>query len=274
MVENSARTIYNVKLNNAFLAGYHYEVLPNTTLNEKFDILPEDKTPYGEYPKLRYFVIGTGGDNFINENGCYKFCMHEAIDAALFNHIPFVIRELGNDLTYNERKEYRLRTQIVVDNITYIAYYAKVTDNVDYRPYIKKITKRGKESVISKFDTDSDRFLNPKPKIRPKSIEEGMETSCVLDSFKVSFIMSPSDQKELRNVFKILGLPVTAKITELGLCHAYEIPFNGSKEIIDTQISFHIPVDLEMQREFDSREPFRRDIVLGGSDPMFISDKK
>ena len=51
MVRNSQRTLYNVDLHLHQMLGKDYEPIENTTLNEKFQVLPNDKLPAGIYPK-------------------------------------------------------------------------------------------------------------------------------------------------------------------------------------------------------------------------------
>lgn len=270
MTEATQRTIYNIKLNSALLANKHYTSLPNTTLNEKFNILTNNKTPKGKYPIMKYFVIGIGGEEIIQDLDGYHISRHQCTDAALFHHIPFALRELDNDLQPHERIEYRLRNKIEIKGKEYYAYWMKIADNIDYRPYIYKIILRNGTKTVSQLQTDTDKFLNPIPVKKPRSINETTTTSYALDKYIVSFFLSPFDVNELKRVYTILELDFNTKINELGLCHGYDIDIDGSLETIDTQISFHIDLNLEVTAEFNLRNSFKRDIVLGGSEPIFL----
>lgn len=270
MVENSQRTIYNQELVKYFSCGRHYVPFKNTTLNEKFDILPDTHTPKGFYPVPKYFVIGIGGEEIINDVQGYTMSRHNCIDAALYHHIPFVLRTLDNDLRPSEKKEYRLRNITTINNIDYIAYWGKVTSNVDCRPHIARIETRNGVDVVTQFKTDTDSLLNPVYKNKPRKLTEATSVSTVVSQYSIEFYLSPFDQDELRNVFKILNLDPRTKITELGLCQAYNVVSNGYDEIIDTQIAFHIDLNLDTLVAFDAREPFKQNIVLGGSEPLYI----
>lgn len=273
MIENSQRTIYNLELVKAFSCGRHYTPLKNTTLNEKFNILPDTQIPKGFYPRMKYFVIGIGGDETIENLQGFTLSRHCATDAALFHHIPFVLREIDNDLRPAERKEYRLRNEITIDDRTYFAYWGKVTDNIDYAPYLFRVDKRNGSDILSLFKTDTDELLKPTPKRKPKQIKDILTTSTIISKYSISFYLSPFDQDELRNVFKILKLRPETKITELGLCHGYDVIHNGFDEVISTQIAVHVDLNLDTLVEFDARETFKKNIVLGGSEPLFIGQE-
>lgn len=57
MTTSSQRTLFGIDLQLAQLYGEDYTCLPNTTLNEKFNILPEINVPPGQYPTLKYITI-------------------------------------------------------------------------------------------------------------------------------------------------------------------------------------------------------------------------
>lgn len=270
MTESTQRTIYNLKLNDAMLANKHYNTLPNTTLNEKFNILTGAKIPKGKYPVMKYFVIGIGGEEIIQDLSGYKLSRHQCTDAALYKHIPFILRELDNDLQPFERVEYRLRNKVEINGKEYYAYWMKIADNIDYRPYIYKISLRNGVKTVSQLQTDTDKFLNPVPYKKPKTINDTTATDYALDKYTISFYLSPFDVIELKNVYEILGLKTDDKITELGLCHGYDIEIEGFLETIETQIDFHIDLNLDTMIEFNLKNSFKRDIVLGGSEPIFL----
>ena len=103
-VYNSTRTIYNLKLQTCMMFGLPYHPLPNTTLNEKFNIYPYNEIDCNyenqNYPRVNGIVIGIGGNEVVNSDILdLKLGKHSPVDAALFEHIPFVIRPIENDLT-------------------------------------------------------------------------------------------------------------------------------------------------------------------------------
>ena len=65
MVKASQITVYGLGLINAMLSNRPYNVYPNTTLNEKFNVLAKEHVISTSkslvYPRLKYFGIGIGG---------------------------------------------------------------------------------------------------------------------------------------------------------------------------------------------------------------------
>ena len=130
MVISSQRTLYNVDLHLSMLLGRDYMTKPNTTLNEKFDVLADVNVPEGMYPKLQYYCIGIGGDQLSESVSGFPVSEHSPMDAALFEQIPFVIRPIQQDLTPTERANYRFRVIETIKNETYVCYYLKVIPKI------------------------------------------------------------------------------------------------------------------------------------------------
>lgn len=273
MIRSSQMSIYGLRLINAMLANRYYAVKANTTLNEKFQIMASDHIPKGTienptFPKLRYFVLGVGGLDVINTDGNYQMSQHRVLDAALFQHIPFVIKPVGNDLTPEQRMKYRLRKEITVDGTPFYAYYAKVVDLVDYRDYNYLIKKVNGQDVVAIMDEDSYTFLNPVPFFKPTDKDVVLNVDTIVNRFKFEFNLSGDEQLELENVIKVLQLD-TSKITELGVCHGYDVITPYGYESIDTQISYFVDINLDVQIDFTFQKPFERNIELGGAEPFF-----
>lgn len=118
-----------------------------TTLNEKFG-LQYSKPPAVGYPVTKYMVIGRGaGNNVIGINGLLDVLKHNPTDAALFEHIPFIITPVGNDLTAVVRAKYRLRKLVTYGGVQYFAYYAKVISFNNITPEKWVVTIRDGEVV-------------------------------------------------------------------------------------------------------------------------------
>jgi hypothetical protein len=98
MVLNSQKTIYGLHLNLAKMLNLPYVISDNTTLNEKFQIANNETLANNEYTSIKYYTIGNGGVNIINNGNGYSYSEHSPVDAALFNHIPWIMREINNDV--------------------------------------------------------------------------------------------------------------------------------------------------------------------------------
>ena len=125
MIINSNRTIYGLKLQMDMLLGDRWTPMPNTTLNEKFNIGLNAPQP-SSYPTLKYMCLGVGGSSIIDSQTGYRFSTHRAIDAGLFEHIPFIIRPIDQDLTLEERSKYRFRIQENINGNQYYCYQKHV----------------------------------------------------------------------------------------------------------------------------------------------------
>lgn len=275
LVKASQLTIFGLGLINAMLANRYYSVSINTTLNEKFGILTNEHTPKGTlltpiYPRLKYLVIGNGGIPVADDATNYRFSQHCAIDGALFNHLPFALKTPSEDFNDVERRRYRLRKEVRIDGELYYAYYARVVETIDYRGYPYLITHRDGVDVLSVFNTNIERILNPRPVIKPDKPLDSLRVDTVINRFKLEFFMSEKDQEELQNVYKILKISQYTKLTEIGVCHGYDVIVPYGLEVADTQISYFLDIDLDVTLEFDARAVFKRNLELGGAEPFYV----
>jgi hypothetical protein len=127
-MEHVVRTIYGNQLQSALLLGLPYTAPPFTTLNEKLGIQAGVTLAPGKTPVGQYFAIGNGGHSAtVGADGIplMTIAQHKATDAGLFNQIPFVLKEIGDDLQPSERIKYALRKELVIGGVTYIAYYLR-----------------------------------------------------------------------------------------------------------------------------------------------------
>lgn len=274
MVKSSQLSIYGLSLINAMLANRYYKVHKNTTLNEKFSIYPTDHTPMGTieqpvFPRLRYFVLGVGGTPYIEDVSSYKYSQHSVLDAALFKHIPFIVRPINDDIDVITRQKYRLRKMIEINGNQYYAYYAKVCDLIDYRNYNFLVNKVNGNDILSIMSFDSDKYLNPTPVIKPSDPKVVTSVSSVINRFKLEFNLLEDEQKEIREVLKLFNLQDCKKITELGICHGYDLPTSYGYETLDTQISYFVDIDLDVILDLNSANKFQRNIELGGAEPFY-----
>lgn len=275
LVKASQLTIFGLGLINAMLANRYYSVSINTTLNEKFGILTNEHTPKGTlltpiYPRLKYLVIGNGGIPVADDATNYRFSQHCAIDGALFNHLPFALKTPSEDFNDVERRRYRLRKEVRIDGELYYAYYARVVETIDYRGYPYLITHRDGVDVLSVFNTNIERILNPRPIIKPDKPLDSLRVDTVINRFKLEFFMSEKDQEELQNVYRILKISQYTKLTEIGVCHGYDVIVPYGLEVADMQISYFLDIDLDVALEFDARAVFKRNLELGGAEPFYV----
>jgi hypothetical protein len=137
-MQNLTRTVYGSYLQSLELLGGSFQLTPYTTLNEKFAI--EGGVVPASVPEFKGWVIGNGGHTTTvgtNNIPISTPLQHEATDPCCFHHLPFVLRELTNDLTTAQQANYALRRIEEWNGIAYAAYYAKRQDSSSIAPVIQ-----------------------------------------------------------------------------------------------------------------------------------------
>jgi hypothetical protein len=205
-----------------------------------------------EKPTLGYFCIGNKGHKMTmgsEQNPRPEPVPHAATDAALYGQLPFVMRELTNDLSTQQRARYALRRVEVHDSVSYACYYLKRIDLSAVSPQmLQKVVTNGSETTTAFVPQASN--LNPTP---PAVSSEGqwiVSGDYVIAKAILSLAMTETDAQELLNVSMILyGTQDLAIISEIGLCTGVDKTVqvgSGSgqfnmTEAIGVQIASHIP---------------------------------
>lgn len=268
------RTIYGSHLQTANLLGLPFTIEPNTTLNEKFDVLPTVTPDADDFPTVGYFCIGNGGHKVETDSDGIPYTSplnHRASDAALFNHLPFVLRELNNDITDAERERYALRKVVQYDGKDYIGYFLK---RIDTSSVVGKMLKTeldaDGEEVVTDF-VPSNSNLNPLPPVlddgASSTDSKYLTTSAVIEVDFTDF-----DVQELMKATRIIyGTFDHSAISEIGLCTGkdYDSSLGGviMKEAIAVQVASYItgyfPVGY-------SNQGFTLQVEAGATEPLLI----
>lgn len=239
------RTVYGSAIQTAQYFGKSHTILPNTTLNEKFNILPSTYPNADEIPVVQYLTIGDKGHTgTMGANGRFKTrdVKHRRTDAACFNHIPFAIRPISSDLTVEERRKYRLRSVVTIDSQLYVAYYGRLLDYSNSAVNMQ-ITDVVNSTTVPFIPTANE--LNP---TIPESFEATNQR--ITTSMVVPIEFTANDVSELRNVARVLyGNEDEAIVSEFALCSGVDRVSTGQgggntqvtyTEVIGTQITLHI----------------------------------
>jgi len=224
---STKRTIYGNGLQTAMFNNGEHVIQQHTTLNEKFNVLATENPD--ENPTLGYYVIGRGGHkNYSGADGqaLVQSRPHRARDAALFKHLPFVMRELDNDLDDNERTKYALRTVEPFNGVDYYCYYMKRVGS-GQQPIVYEhtvVTENGTDTINFQ-PTQSD--LNPTPvEIAAEGVTEGTgETLSVSTTFEIDF--NATDAENLKQVCRIRhNDEAYAVVSEIGICSGQDTNIN------------------------------------------------
>ena len=269
-IYNSTRTIYNVKLQTHMMANIPYAPLPNTTLNEKFNILQyeQHKCIPGNstiFPTIQGITLGNGGKEILNSNmGDMKLGKHSPVDGALFNHIPFVIRDENNDLSEEQQAKYRLKKEIFLNGKKHFAYYVKLFQDEDlyYRPEILIVDNNKLIPSIKIFNTDRTDILNPDPN-KDNSMATYENSVYTINLLRFKFTLSDNDKRELTNVFKLLSIK-DYLLTELGVVTGIDHKDEERNELIYSQIAYFIDISLNLDTL--NKKILVTNIELGGGE--------
>ena len=220
-MNNIVRTVYSSYLQTCGLLKLPFELKANTTLNEKFNIQAGVAPTADQMPALGYFAIGNGGHKYSTGAGGISVpepVQHRATDAALFNHLPFVLREPELDLSPAQRGNYGLRKQVSYNGKSYWAYYLKrfTSDNVkaamEYRVVNNGVT------VASPFVPNASN-LNPTPPDLTTSGVNVVSGDYVASTAKFELNLAEDDVAELLHVAQVIyNDDAYAIISEIGLC--------------------------------------------------------
>jgi hypothetical protein len=246
-----------------------YKPQPNTTLNEKYNILLEYEVPSTSFPTIGWYGIGTGGLNVINGDNGYKYSKHSPVDAALFNQIPFLMVELDNDISAADRENYRIRTEEVFNEVTYACYYLKKIPEFDLRDYFYKILSVDDRDELSVFSTDTDKLLNPVPVTRSVDVLDVDSSTYVTKLAKLTFSLTNAEIKSITEVMSLRGLSETT-IAEIAICMGVEATGLTYPELVNTQIAIHVEVDLDLSAHIINSTSIKRAIELGGTEPLLV----
>lgn len=276
MFMTSQRTIYNQDLSLAQTLGAEYQIKPNTTLNEKIGVLPQQEKPVGVYPIMKYMAIGCGGQGIVDAPTSYPYSYHQPTDAALFKMMPFVVREANQDLSYTERQKYRLRKDIVINGKQYYAYYLKaltLDKDILYKNDFMQISK-----TINPFSFEDKDVLNPTPVSKIDKITSTTSTY-VSKLAKVVFELTAEEVEEVNKVFDLMSntlfpgysTAINKTITEVGLCTGIDmVTADGYTESICTQVAFHIGMTLDIDVYLKSKSSYYKVFGIGGTEPLYM----
>ena len=248
------RTLWASHLATLRYAGKPFTLLPNTTLNQKFNIGAKERPLTNEYPMLNGFVIGNAGCyGEMKQGGTLRTIHHnkKPTIGALFRHIPFIVRPIDNDLSATVRAGYGLRYPFTKDGVRYVAYFLKRLHPEDWSA-ATTLTSVGDDGVISnvaEYVPDVSALTPVPPSISNGTLitATGDYVGTVLET-KVT--LNENDIKEIVDAVTIfLGDPELAVISEIGVTHGIMRAISGQfgnvtsqyVESVCTQISMFVP---------------------------------
>ena len=215
------RTIYGAHLQKHLVLNIPYEVPENTTLNEKFNIGTGETLPPDTTPDIRYFCIGDRGHRVRTGADGVAFTSpinHRASDAALFHHLPFILRREDDDISVSRRAQYALRRIEQHHGERYIAYYLKRIDTSTVASQLLHTRIQDGVTTSEEFIPNTDN-LNPEPPEIPNSGVITTDGNYLSTSSILNIVFDEWDVEELVNVARVLyDNEERALVSEIGLC--------------------------------------------------------
>lgn len=280
MAENLTRTIYGGFLSTVKYLGIPFQLVPNTTLNERFGINAGVAPNSNTVPETQYFCIGVGGHNFTVGADSIPVptpVQHAATDASCFKPLPFILRALSNDLSQQQQANYALRTIITISGTQYIAYYLKRLDLSSVEAQMNLIAVNNGVSTVTPFVPNGSN-LNPTPQTPSNSGMNVVSGNYVSASANVGIVFTQSDATELQNVATIMfGNANYAIVSEFGLCSGVDkvvsvTPQTGSPYNFNEAIAVQIQSFVETIVLFSfNNNGTVLSLDLGATSPLFIT---
>jgi hypothetical protein len=272
------KTIYNTQLELLKALNKPFSAIEYSTLNEKFNIQANATIPAGVYPELKYMAIGRGGHRGrLTSSGAtlVDVIQHNIKHAALYEHIPFIVREVDNDLSVADRTKYGMRTLIERNGVHYFAYYLKkITFDSTY-PVIEELTVAG-GSVDSITYVPTPSQLSPAP-IPYSNANVNVSTGKHISvESAVEVVFTKDDLAEIIAGVEILyGDPGFATISEMATVTAIPTAVDTTlggvnisyEEALVAQIANHIPANLDIRY---TTESIKQTIFIGNTAPYIV----
>lgn len=217
-MESTVRTIYVAHLANCMMMRRPFTLLPNSTLNQKFSLFKDELPALNEYPVLGYLGIGNKGATYeMTDTG---FVLTDPVPhlpdhASLYNFIPFLIRDINNDISSTERMKYRLRVPVTIGGTTYVAYYLRALTINDLVPSVELRNVDGENITTNSFVPTESHLAPTHPNLSNDNLNTANGDYLVSTS-KVNFVLNRSDVQEIMDACTILfGDPRYAVINEI-----------------------------------------------------------
>lgn len=254
---------------------------PITTLNTKLGVHPDLQIPPDQYPEPKFLAIGDGGHRLVTKAGgrpVLNNIPHRARHSALYNQLPFVLREVNADLSAAQRSGYALRKRITVGSQEYYAYYLKRLNLNAVETSTKHVvTESGSNTVVTFVPTNND--LNPEP---PAYVADGTNVTraeYLVTETPIQIVFTAADRDEFMNVARILyNDEDMAIISEMALVSGADRQVTGQgsdgqsinyMECAAAQINHFFQTKRFLK---DDTQGFVLDVGIGGEDPMLVEE--
>lgn len=282
----STPTLSVMRQATALLFGLPISYPQYSTLNEALKFLTDRVPATTERPVCTYLAIGNQGHTVVTEDdGFTDFDAKgkTAIISGLCNQMPFVLRTKDNDLSDEQRKNYRHRIELTVNGVVYWAYYVKkisLTGATQHDYDIKRVN--GVDTVTEFVYTDAE--LHPVITDLPDYNYDTTSSTVtvpdgryVLSVATVDIPFTEFDVAEYQNVCSIIrGNPARSVMSEFALATGVETVASGQSatgssfsyaEVVGLTVAYHITMYKNVAQENGG---FTLRVRVGQSAPRYV----
>lgn len=276
-MEQTTRTAWGSYLQTCLLLGLPFTMQTDTTLNEKFNVQSGVTPAANVIPAQRYYCIGNGGHTMtVGANGipAPTPLQHEATDAALFNHLPFIMRPVASDLSASQLAQYALRVVQVYNGVSYACYYLRRINFTNVAAQVQMNTVTNGTTTTTPYTANAAN-LNPTPPTAANGSVSTTSGDYLTAAAILGLSFSDQDATELVACANIIyGDPRYAIISEVGLVSGVDavvqVPattgsFNMN-EVIAAQINSFIDTFVPMNYLNDGTTI---NLNVGSTEPLF-----
>lgn len=211
------------------------EILQYMTLNELYGVLADESigVKHGKDFVMGYYGIGIGGSRSIGNDSFgledRQVYQHKATDFNAYHPIPFVVREISNDLDPVQRTMYRMRVVRPIGDKIYVLYFLKKINFTEFKPSMKVCTRdpnTGAENSYPYIPKKED--IQPTPGNLSTTDSIPLTDTYVKGDGKLDLSLNVDDLNEVRNACRILyGNANKAAINEMYIVHGIETKNDG-----------------------------------------------
>lgn len=224
----NVKTVWFAMLQLAKSIQRDHSVLPYSTLNEKLNIQSGVSLATGEEPDMQYLAIGRGGVVNVGTSD-RNLLQHKVTDGCLFEQIPFVMREVTNDLDPAERAKYRLRRLETHGGTQYFVYYLLKIDLASATPVVSKLDTTGGNEVEVPFVPIPSQLTPAPVALDANGLPITTSNLSILVSAPLEVILSTADITNIMDACEIIyGSPNKAIISEVSLCSGFDKSINSN----------------------------------------------
>ncbi len=205
-METVTRTVMSAHLQTCKLLEKPFTVLPNSTLNQKFNLFADQEPATNEYPKLAYIGIGNKGTTYELVTGNYLLTTtipHLARHGSPYNALPFLVRPVNDDISAQERMQYRLRVPMTIGGVQYVAYYLRVLDLSAVVPTVE--LRNVNDGIITNVPFTPDLSdLSPEHPVLSNPNLNNPNGDYLVSTAKINFVMNKYDIDNVMDACEVI----------------------------------------------------------------------